>query len=272
MGASLAQALRHAIPDLDIFICDRSETNLTTAREMGLGSGYSSSLSDAADHAEIIFICVPVRSIGQVVAELAPYLKPGTIISDIGSVKGSVIKDVEAVLPDHCHFVPGHPVAGRESSGPENGIAHLFDNRNYVFTPTANTDRAALAAVRDLIARLNVKEIIEIDAQTHDRILGFTSHMPHVIAFCTMIESVRLSEELNEKVARFNGGSYQDMTRVAAADVTMWSDIFLTNSKPITQTAKNMIAQLENFISMLEKQDEKGIIDLISQARANKLK
>lgn len=271
IGSSLVQALLRANKDLDILTCDTNIENLETARDMGLGNAFTPHSTDIARECDIIFICVPVRSMGQVVAEMAGALTPGTIITDVGSVKSTVIRDVEPHIPQGCFFVPGHPVAGLEAAGPAKGFAELFENRSYVFTPCATTSPESLETVRELIHTTGARTL-DLDPETHDRILGFTSHLPHVIAFAAMLESHKMSDELGLDISIFNGGSYEDMTRVSTADLAMWRDIFLTNSDNIRFVVKNMMAQVDKFLAFMEDQDIEELSDKIDRARHYKLK
>lgn len=270
IGSSLVQALLRARKDLNILTCDTNIENLETARDMGLGHAFTPHSTDIARECDIIFICVPVRSMGQVVAEMADALTKGTIITDVGSVKSTVIRDVEPHIPQGCFFVPGHPVAGLESAGPAKGFAELFENRSYVFTPSRTTTPQSLKRVRELIETTGAKTL-ELDPETHDRVLGFTSHLPHVIAFAAMLESHKMSEDLGLDISIFNGGSYEDMTRVSTADLAMWRDIFLTNSDNIRFVVKNMMAQVDKLLAFMEDQDIEGLSDKIDRARQYKL-
>lgn len=271
MGSSLAQALKAARPELCFLVGDSKESHLETARKMQLGALYTTDIGKVAAASDILFIATPVRSMGAIAAEIGPILKEGAIVSDLGSVKGHVIKEVEPHIPEGRHFVPGHPVAGLERAGPEHGAAALFDGRSWILTPTARTDRAALESVRTLLSSLNLARIIDLDPETHDRILGFTSHLPHVIAFAAMLESARLGETLGVSMPDYNGGSYDDMTRVAAADRIMWRDIFLTNGAPITAAIRGLIDQMEGFLAAMAEGDEAALSDLIDRARTLKI-
>lgn len=270
IGSSLAQAFLQSDSEADILVCDHNIEHLETARDMGLGNAFTPHSADAARECDVIFICVPVRSMGKLVSEMAPSLTPGTIITDVGSVKSTVIRDVEPHIPDDCFFVPGHPVAGLEASGPEKGIATLFENRSYVFTPCSRTTPESLEKVRTLIEKTGAKTL-DLDAEQHDRILGFTSHMPHIIAFAAMLESHKMSDDMGLDISIFNGGSYEDMTRVSTADLTMWRDIFLTNSENIRYVVKNTMAQVDKFLSFMEDRNIEDLSELIDRARHYKL-
>lgn len=270
IGSSLAQALKKVDQDRQIVICDQSVDHLEIARDMDLGTAYTTRLSDIGQKCDLIFLCIPVRSMGDVVKDLAPYLKPGAIITDVGSVKSYVIRTVEHHIPADCHFIPGHPVAGLETSGPDKGYAELFENRSYVLTPSAKTDKIAIKTVRDVLSPIGV-HISELDPESHDKILGFTSHFPHIIAFSAMLESEKISQTLDIDVSEFNGGSYEDMTRVATADMAMWRDIFLTNSDNLENVLQDIKARMDFFIELAKNKDVKELEDLVEKARELKI-
>ena len=265
IGSSIAQGLKLADPGLEFVICDKDERALKTAREISIEANFTSNPVEVAQHCDIIFICTPVRTIDSVAKSLSADLKAGTIITDVGSVKSYVVKMAAPHIPANCHFIPGHPVAGLESAGPENGFPGLFENRNWILTPPEEIDKAAIKKLRGLLEKLNVKNVIEMDPESHDRILGFTSHMPHVIAFAAMMESSEISQDLDIDISRFNGGSYEDMTRVATADTIMWRDIFLTNGDNIKKVVRDFITQMEGYLDLMEKDK----IDMLAQKIEN---
>ena len=269
IGASLAHAWKKNNPDTVIFAGDINDAHLRVARDRNLADHTTQDVRKLAQECEIIFLCVPPRTMGTIAREIGPRLRKGAIVSDVGSVKDYVIKEIGPHIPDHAHFIPGHPVAGKETSGPQDGFAELFKGRSYVLTPLENTPREKIDTLAELIA-LTGANIVEMDAKTHDTALGFTSHMPHVLAFSAMIQSENLSQDLGLDISQFNGGSYEDMTRVATADMAMWRDVFLTNSDNIKTVVHNVIEQMEGLLTLMDEKDLSGLEQTIDKARALK--
>ncbi|MEM8691717.1 MAG: prephenate/arogenate dehydrogenase family protein [Pseudomonadota bacterium] len=206
----------------------RSEATRATARRIGLCDLVCESAAEAVIGADLIVLCVPVGVMGAVTAEIAPHLKPGATITDVGSVKREVIDSVSPHLPDNVHFVPGHPLAGTEHSGPEAGFAELFDNRWCLLVPPVGTDAKAIDRLQKLWEGLG-SNVEVMGADHHDLVLAVTSHAPHLIAYTMVGVADDLRRVTDSEVIKYSAAGFRDFTRIAASDPTMWRDVFLTN-------------------------------------------
>lgn len=206
----------------------RSAATRDTARRIGLCDRVVDTAAEAVAGADLVVLCVPVGAMGAVAAEIAPHLKPGATVSDVGSVKRAVIDAVAPHLPATVHFIPAHPLAGTEHSGPESGFATLFDNRWCLLVPDEATDPAAL----DRLARLwrgMGANVDTMEADHHDLVLAVTSHTPHLIAYTMVGVADDLRRVTDSEVIKYSAAGFRDFTRIAASDPTMWRDVFLTN-------------------------------------------
>ncbi|MGB1034450.1 MAG: prephenate/arogenate dehydrogenase family protein [Paracoccaceae bacterium] len=205
----------------------RSQATRDTARRIGLGDTICDSVTEAVTGADLVVLAVPVGAMGSVMAQIAPYLAPGCTVTDVGSVKRQVIDAVRPHLPDGVHFVPGHPLAGTEHSGPESGFASLFDNRWSLLIP----DGAAPEAVDRLARywRALGAYVDTMDADHHDLVLAVTSHCPHLIAYTMVGVADDLGRVTDSEVIQYSAAGFRDFTRIAASDPTMWRDVFLSN-------------------------------------------
>lgn len=206
----------------------RSEETRQTAREIGLCDTVCDSIADAVQGADLVVLCVPVGAMGAVAEEMSHYLKVGATVSDVGSVKRSVIDAVHEHLPQGVHFVPAHPLAGTEHSGPTSGFASLFDNRWCILVPTVDSTPEAVAQLRALWEGMGAN-VDEMDADHHDRVLAVTSHTPHLIAYTMVGVADDLRRVTDSEVIKYSAAGFRDFTRIAASDPTMWRDVFLTN-------------------------------------------
>ena len=206
----------------------RSAETRETAREIGLCDVVYDTLEETVQDADLIVLCVPVGVMGQVAAHIAPHLKPGAVISDVGSVKADVIAQVMPHVPDGVHFVPAHPLAGTEHSGPRSGFAELFDNKWCLLVPPDHADAKAVARLRSYWQGLGAN-VDEMDADHHDRVVAVTSHAPHLIAYTMVGVADDLRRVTDSEVIKYSAGGFRDFTRIAASDPTMWRDVFLTN-------------------------------------------
>ena len=197
------------------------------ARDIGLCDVIYDTAADAVAGADLVVLCVPVGVMGAVAAEIGPHLKPGATVSDVGSVKGAVIAAVAPNLPDTVHFIPAHPLAGTEYSGPRSGFATLFDNRWCILVP-GDADRAAVDRLADLWRAMGAN-VDEMDAEHHDLVLAVVSHTPHLIAYTMVGVADHLGRVSDSEVIKYSASGFRDFTRIAASDPTMWRDVFLTN-------------------------------------------
>ena len=206
----------------------RTAETRDTARRIGLCDQVCDSISAAVKDADLVVLCVPVGVMGAVAAEMAPHLAPGATVTDVGSVKRDVIEAVSPHLPLDVHFVPAHPLAGTEHSGPESGFAELFDNRWSLIVPVEGSDRDAVAQLRRLWGQMGAN-VQEMDPDHHDLVLAVTSHAPHLIAYTMVGVADDLQQVTDSEVIKYSAAGFRDFTRIAASDPTMWRDVFLTN-------------------------------------------
>lgn len=227
-GSSIAWAAKRAGLVGEITGHARTAATRAKAMELGFCDRVRETAAEAAEGADLVILCVPVGVCGAVAAEIAPALKPGAIVSDVGSVKTRLIADVAPHIPAGVHFVPAHPLAGTEHSGPESGFAELFDNRWCILTPLAGTDPAAVESVQAFWEGLGAR-VDRMDPEHHDLVLAVTSHVPHAIAYTMVGVADHLRRVTDSEVVKFSAAGFRDFTRIAASDPTMWRDVFLNN-------------------------------------------
>lgn len=206
----------------------RSQATRDTARRIGLCDTVCDSAAEAVAGADLVVLAVPVGAMGAVAAEIAPHLKPGAVVTDVGSVKRAVIEAVAPHLPDTVHFIPSHPLAGTEHSGPESGFAELFDNRWWLMIPLDGTPRPEIDRLTNFLQGMGAKTD-EMEPAHHDLVLAVTSHAPHLIAYTMVGVADDMARVTDQEVIQFSAAGFRDFTRIAASDPTMWRDVFLTN-------------------------------------------
>jgi cyclohexadieny/prephenate dehydrogenase len=248
IGSSIALAARKAGTAGRIAIHSRTAATLQRARELGLGDSYHADPAEAAAGADCVIIAVPVGASEAVAKAIAPALKPGAIVSDVGSVKESVIRQVAPHLPAGVHFVPAHPVAGTEHSGPDAGFAELFQDRWCILTPPPGTDQAAIDRLAAFWRALGA-DIEVMTPEHHDLVLAITSHVPHLIAYNIVGTADDLETVTKSEVMKFAAGGFRDFTRIAASDPTMWRDVFLNNRDAVLE----MLGRFNEDLSTLQK-------------------
>ena len=228
IASSMAHAMRRGGLAGEIVGTARTAETRAIARADGLCDRVTDTAAEAVAGADLVVLCVPVGAMGPLAAEIAPHLAAGATISDVGSVKRSVIDAVAPHLPDRVHFVPAHPLAGTEHSGPRSGFATLFDNRWCLLVPVAGTDPAATDRLRALWQGMGAN-VDEMDADHHDLVLAVTSHAPHLIAYTMVGVADDLRRVTDSEVIKYSAAGFRDFTRIAASDPTMWRDVFLNN-------------------------------------------
>lgn len=247
IGASISHAARAHGAAETVAGFDAAADIRARARALGLGD-IAEDIGAAVRGADLVILAVPVGAVGAVAAEIAPYLAPGAIVSDTGSVKESILRDVAPHLPEGVHLVPSHPVAGTEFSGPDAGFAELFEKRWCILTPAEGTDPAAVARVAALWRTLGSKTEI-MDAAHHDRVLAITSHLPHLIAYNIVRTADDLETVTESEVFKYSAGGFRDFTRIAASDPVMWRDIFLNNKDAVLE----MLGRFTEDLSALQR-------------------
>lgn len=267
IGSSLARRIRRDGLAGHVAISTRSRETLDKAAELGLGDSYSTDPAEAARGADLVVLCTPMGVFGKVAEAIAPVLKPGAVLTDVGSTKQSVIDDVKPFLPAGVHLVPGHPVAGTEYSGPEAGFPTLFEGRWCILTPEAGTDRGAVDRVAELWSRCG--SMVEImDARHHDLVLAITSHLPHLIAYTIVDTATFLAGDLQQEVIKFSAGGFRDFTRIAASDPVMWRDIFLKNREAVLEVLQRFNEDLTALQRAIRRGEGDTLHEAFTRARA----
>ena len=267
IGSSIAHATRRGGLARHIAVHAKSAASRETALRLGLADSVHATAADAVQGADLIVICTPIGACAAVAQEMGPHLAAGAIVSDVGSVKASVVRDVKPHLPDGVHFVPGHPVAGTEQSGPEAGFADLFDNRWCILTPEAGTDAAATDRVTDWWTAMGARvEVME--PAHHDLVLAITSHVPHLIAYNIVGTASDLETVTRSEVIKFSAGGFRDFTRIAASDPTMWRDVFLNNREAVIEVLGRFTEDLIALQRAIRWGEGDTLFDLFTRTRA----
>jgi cyclohexadieny/prephenate dehydrogenase len=267
IGSSIAHDLRRLGLAGEIVVFDHNSSALARAEELTLGDRYAASAAEAVRDADLVIVCVPVGASESVAREIAASLKPGAIVTDVGSTKASVIAQMQPHMPDNVHFIPGHPLAGTEKSGPDAGFPGLFEGRWCIFTPLAGTDETALARLRRFWETLGSR-VDEMDAEHHDKVLAIVSHLPHLIAYNIVGTADDLETVTESEVIKYSASGFRDFTRLAASDPTMWRDVCLHNRDAILE----MLARFSEDLAYLQRAIRWGegdkIFELFTRTRA----
>jgi cyclohexadieny/prephenate dehydrogenase len=267
IGSSIAHAARRQGLVRSIVATARSAATRRRVVELGLADRVVETNAEAAKDADLVIVCIPVGACGPVAQEIAPHLKPGAIVSDVGSVKGSVVKDMAPHLPANVHFVPAHPVAGTEHSGPDSGFAELFINRWCILTPPAGTDPEAVARLAAFWRALGAK-VETMSPEHHDLVLAVTSHLPHLIAYTIVGTAEELGQVTSSEVIKFSAGGFRDFTRIAASDPTMWRDVFLSNKDAVLEMLGTFNEDLSKLTRAIRRGDGQALFDHFARTRA----
>ncbi len=234
IGSSLARAARRHGLAGSIVGCARSPETRQAALDLGLAERMEESAAASVAGADLVLLCTPIGAYESLAQAIGPALEPGAIVSDVGSVKQSVVRDVGPHLPEGVHFVPGHPIAGTERSGPEAGFAELFEDRWCILTPPPGTDAKAVDRVA-AFWRACGSQVEIMEARHHDKVLAITSHLPHLIAYTIVGTATDLEEGERAEVIKFSASGFRDFTRIAASDPVMWRDVFLNNRDAVLE-------------------------------------
>jgi cyclohexadieny/prephenate dehydrogenase len=267
IGSSLARVLRRDKLAREIVACDRRAETLDKVRSLGLAEVVTDDPAEAARGADLVVIATPLSAYAEIGRSIAPALMSGAILTDVGSVKGAVVRDLQPVLPEGVHLVPGHPVAGTEHSGPESGFAEVFQNRWCILTPLPGGDAAALSRVRALWESAGMKVVL-MDAAHHDMVLAITSHLPHLIAYTIVGTATDLEESLKSEVIKFSAGGFRDFTRIAASDPVMWRDVFLNNREAVLEMLQRFNEDLTALQRAIRWGEGKKLEELFIRTRA----
>jgi cyclohexadieny/prephenate dehydrogenase len=267
IGGSIARAAREQGLAKEIVTTARSAQTRARVMELGVVDRVVETNAEAVEGADLVILCIPVGACGPVAAEIAPHLKPGAIISDVGSVKASVVKDMAPHLPASVQFVPAHPVAGTENSGPDSGFAELFINRWCILTPPEGTDTNAVEKLRAFWAAIGAKVEI-MTPEHHDLVLAITSHLPHLIAYTIVGTADELAQVTSSEVIKFSAGGFRDFTRIAASDPTMWRDVFLANKEAVLEMLGTFNEDLSKLTRAIRRGDGEALFEHFSRTRA----
>lgn len=266
IGSSIARDIKEFGLAREVVVSTRREETLKRAEELKLGTSYTVSVADAVRDADLIIVSVPVGASEEVAKQIAPHLKAGAIVTDVGSTKASVIAQMAPHMPEHVHFIPGHPLAGTEKSGPDAGFAGLFRDRWCIFTPLPGTEAAALDRLKGFWLALGSR-VDEMDPEHHDKVLAIVSHLPHIIAYNIVGTADDLSTVTESEVIKYSASGFRDFTRLAASDPTMWRDICLHNKDAILE----MLARFSEDLAYLQRAIRWGegdkLFELFSRTR-----
>lgn len=266
IGSSVARAAQHYGAAGHIAIADANDAVLEEAKSLDLGDSYSNSIPAAVAEADLVIMAVPVGAMASVAAAAAPALKAGATISDVGSVKSSVLNSVAPLLPEGVHLIPGHPVAGTEQSGPSAGFASLFDGRWCILTPPEDVDEQALQRLSAFWSELG-STVEKMTADHHDLVLAITSHVPHLIAYNIVGTANDLEAVTRSEVIKYSAGGFRDFTRIAASDPTMWRDVFLNNKEAVLEMLGRFNEDLTALQRAIRWGDGDALFDLFTRTR-----
>ena len=260
IGSSLGRAIKQHGLAQTLVAVDRDAGARAEILALGLADEITGDLAAGVHDADLVILATPVATYAEIGRIIAPALKPGAIVSDVGSVKQLVLRDLAPLLPAHVHLVPGHPIAGTEKSGPAAGFASLFEGRWCILTPAPETDRSAVDAVGALWHAIG-SDVEEMDADHHDKVLAITSHLPHLIAYTIVGTAVDLEDDIKSEVVKFSASGFRDFTRIAASDPTMWRDIFLNNREAVLE----MLQRLSEDLFALQRAIRRGEGDFLHE-------
>ncbi len=267
IGGSIARGARAQGLVGEIVATARTAKTRERVAELGIVDRVVSSNAEAVKDADLVILCVPVGACGGVAQEIAPHLSRNAIVSDVGSVKGAIVKDMSPHLPETAHFVPAHPVAGTEHSGPDSGFAELFTDRWCILTPPDGTDVSAVERLRAVWAGLGAKVEI-MTPEHHDLVLAITSHLPHLIAYTIVGTADELAQVTSSEVIKFSAGGFRDFTRIAASDPTMWRDVFLANKDAVLEMLGTFNEDLSRLTRAIRRGDGEALFEHFTRTRA----
>jgi cyclohexadieny/prephenate dehydrogenase len=266
IGSSLAHVMRREKIAGHIAGYAKSAETRRTAHQLGLVDSMHETAASAVANADLVILCVPVGACGEIARAISTVLKPGAILTDVGSVKAAVVRDVLPHVPEGVHFIPGHPIAGTEQSGPASGFADLFVKRWCILTPLPTGSSSATAQLEKFWHCCG-SEVEMMTPEHHDLVLAITSHLPHLIAYNTVATAADLEEVTNSEVIKYSAGGFRDFTRIAASDPTMWRDVFLNNREAVLE----MLGRFSEDLSALQRAirwgDGETLFNLFTRAR-----
>ncbi|MEO1747445.1 MAG: prephenate/arogenate dehydrogenase family protein [Pseudomonadota bacterium] len=266
IGSSLAHGMRqHKLVD-HISIATRSSSTLKKAEQLSLGDSYTNDAKGAVADADLIIVSVPVGASGAVAKAIASNLKPGAIVTDVGSTKASVVAQMQPELPDNVHFIPGHPIAGTEYSGPEAGFASLFEGRWCILTPLPQTDPVALQKLTDFWHALG-SDIETMDPEHHDQVLALVSHLPQLVSYNIVATASEFEDVAKADVIKYSASGFRDFTRLASSDPVMWRDVCLHNKEAILEMLARFSEDLSSLRAAVRRADGEALQAIFTKTR-----
>lgn len=267
IGSSVAHMVRQKGLAGHIAVTSRSQESLDTACRLGIADSVTLDQCEAVTGADLVMICSPVSTYEAIIETISPGLKTGAIVTDVGSVKSAVVRDISPHIPDDVHLVPAHPVAGTEHSGPEAGFATLFEGRWCVITPTKDADQAAVDKVAALWQAAG-SDVEFMDPDHHDQVMAMTSHLPHLIAYTIVGTATDLEKSLMNEVIKYSAGGFRDFTRIAASDPTMWRDVFLNNKEAVLEMLQRFNEDLTALQRAIRWDEADELFNFFTKTRA----
>jgi cyclohexadieny/prephenate dehydrogenase len=269
IGGSVARAAKAAGAAQTVVVTDASPDACRRVREIGtsFADAVTETSAEAVNDADLVVVAVPVGACGPVAQEIAASLKPGAIVSDVGSVKASVARDMAPFVPQGVHFIPAHPVAGTENSGPDAGFSELFVNRWCILTPVEGTDPAATEMLQAFWEKIGANVAV-MTPEHHDLVLAITSHLPHLIAYTIVGTANELGDVTESEVLKFSAGGFRDFTRIAASDPTMWRDVFLHNKEAVLEMLGTFNEDLSKLTRAIRRGDGEALFEHFTRTRA----
>ena len=267
IGSSISHAARRGKLARRITGMAKSAATRECAERLGLCDAVFADPAEAVRGADLVILCTPVGALGPIAEAIAPALKPGAIISDVGSVKAAVVRAMGPYVPEGVHFVPGHPIAGTEHSGPESGFAELFDGRWCILTPVPGGDPEATARLKAFWEACGSSVEI-MTPEHHDLVLAITSHVPHLIAYNIVGTASDLEKVTEKEVVKFSASGFRDFTRIAASDPTMWRDVFLNNKEAVLEMLGRFTEDLSALQKAIRWEDGDALFELFTRTRA----
>ena len=266
INSSLAHVFKFKSLAKETTAFSRRKETREKIKNLNIVDNVNDNIKESVKDSDLIVLGVPVGAMESIVREIAPFLKSGTIVTDVGSVKKHLIDSLLPILPSDVYFVPGHPIAGTEKSGPEAGFAELFNGRWCILTPNKNTSQEALEKVKFIWEQAGM-QIATMDAEYHDRVLAITSHIPHLVAFSIVGTVTELEDQLKTEVIKYSAGGFRDFTRIAASDPIMWRDVFLNNSEAVLEMLGRFIEDLTALQKSIRWQDGNSLEKLFTKTR-----
>jgi len=267
IGSSLARRIRRDGLAREIVACARRQETRDAVMRLKLADRVAEDPAEAVKGADLVVVATPLSAYGEIGRRIGLSLKKGAIVTDVGSVKNSAIRDLKPSLPPYVHFIAGHPVAGTEHSGPESGFAELFEGRWCILTPESGTDPDALAKLTRLWEATGSK-VVTMDPEHHDKVLAIVSHLPHLIAYTIVDTATNLERDLQSEVIEFSASGFRDFTRIAASDPVMWRDVFLANREAVLEMLQRFTEDLTALQRAIRHGEGDKLQELFTRTRA----